>query len=241
MNLRTSAEGLVKGSNINMLLRLFTALILASIIFLVLYLQNSWIFASLIFLVCLTAYYEWISNKFKNKLFGLFLIFNFGFWSIFMIFGWMAYFDDGSNEDGLSYFFYGFIIFITAIFDIFAYIIGSTFGKTYIAREISPNKTLEGLIGGLFPLILIGIFIGEESSLYNISGGWTWNEIGYILFFITVGLSAFAGDLLISYFKRQSGIKDTGTVLPGHGGVLDRIDSHLITTPLAIIIFFFFF
>ena len=238
MNLKTSAEGLVKGSNINMLLRLFTALILASIIFLVLYLQNSWIFASLIFLVCLTAYYEWISNKFKNKLFGLFLIFNFGFWSIFMIFGWEAYFDNNPNSAPvlMAYFLYGIIIFITAIFDIFAYIIGSNFGKTYIAREISPNKTLEGLIGGLFPLILIGILMVLSLTPMTIL-----LAIATILFFILIGLSAFAGDLLISYFKRQSGIKDTGTVLPGHGGVLDRIDSHLITTPLAIIIFFFFF
>ena len=80
-----------------MLLRLLTALIITSAILLVLYLQNSWIFASVILFICLAAYYEWISNKFKNKLFGFFLIFNFGFWSIFMIFGWEVYFDNNLN------------------------------------------------------------------------------------------------------------------------------------------------
>tara|TARA_B100001250_G_C19799150_1_gene790137 strand:- start:738 stop:1454 length:717 start_codon:yes stop_codon:yes gene_type:complete len=236
MTLKRSAEGLVKGPKIKMLLRLFTALILTSIIFLVLYFQNSWIFASVIFLVCLTAYYEWISNKFKKKLFGFFLIFNFGFWSIFLIFGWEAYFGNNLNSPPvlMAYFLFGIIIFITAIFDIFAYIIGSNFGKTFIVREISPNKTLEGLIGGLFPLISIGILM-----VLSLTPMPFLLAIAIILFFILVGLSAFAGDLLISYFKRQSGIKDTGTILPGHGGVLDRIDSHLIATPFWIIILFF--
>ena len=223
---------MVKGSKIKMLLRLLTALIITSVILLVIYLQNSWVFTSVILFICLAAYYEWISNKFKNKLFGFFLIFNFGFWSIFMIFGWEVYFDNNLNSYPVltAYFLYGFIIFNTAIFDIFAYIIGSNFGKTYIVKEISPNKTLEGLIGGLFPLISIGILMGLSLSPKNY-----W----IILFFILAGFSSFVGDLLISYFKRQSGVKDTGTILPGHGGVLDRIDSHLITTPLLIIILFF--
>jgi len=215
-----------------MIKRLLTSFFLSAIILLIIFSYNIWIFSVSILSICLLSFYEWIKNDFKNNYFGFLLIFNFGFWSIFMIFGWEVYFDNNLNSYPVltAYFLYGFIIFNTAIFDIFAYIIGSNFGKTYIVKEISPNKTLEGLIGGLFPLILIGILMGLSLSPKNY-----W----IILFFILAGFSSFVGDLLISYFKRQSGVKDTGTILPGHGGVLDRIDSHLITTPLLIIILFF--
>ena len=103
------------------------------------------------------------------------------------------------------------------------------FGKTYIVKKISPNKTLEGLVGGLLSSIILGSLIGLSLVPKNY-----W----IIVIFILGGLSAFFGDLLISFFKRQTGVKDTGTILPGHGGILDRIDSHLLATPLLIIILF---
>ena len=96
-------------------------------------------------------------------------------------------------------------------------------------EKISPNKTLEGLIGGLLASLFFSIF------LIYIAEAHYW--IGVYL--LLGGLFAFFGDLLISYFKRKSGIKDTGSILPGHGGVLDRIDSHLIATPLLIILVLF--
>ena len=223
---------MVRGFKIEMLLRLLTALTITAVIVMVLYLQNSWLFALVILLVCLSGYYEWISNRFKYPLYGFLLIFNFGFWSIFLIFR------GAGGDELMAYFLYGAIIFSTALFDTFAFIIGSNFGKTYIVKNISPNKTLEGLIGGLLPLILIGIFLIEYQS--KLSGVLGTKDYWIILYFVLIGLFAFIGDLLISYFKRQSGIKDTGTILPGHGGVLDRIDSHLIATPLLIILFFIF-
>ena len=113
----------------------------------------------------------------------------------------------------------------TAIFDTFAYVIGSKFGANFIVKKISPNKTLEGLIGGMIGSIIFGLMIGH---LF---------EINFLaLIFALGGFLAFIGDLLISYFKRQSGVKDTGSILPGHGGILDRIDSHLIATPVLILL-----
>ena len=227
MLLKRQIEDLEKGLKTSMLSRLLTALSLISLILVVLYLQSAWLFSILICFVCMLALYEWIANNFKNKLFGFFLIFNFGFWSIFFILGWELYFDKVLIWN--YYLLYGIIILNTALFDTFAYIIGSNFGKTYIVKKISPNKTLEGLVGGLFSSIILGSLIGLSLVPKNY-----W----IIVIFILGGLSAFLGDLLISFFKRQTGVKDTGTILPGHGGILDRIDSHLLATPLLIIILF---
>ena len=204
--------------------RIITGIALMISLVVVLAIQNFWLFSSIICSICFYAQYEWIKNKFKYNFFGLLLIFNFGFWSIFlMLFGELS-----DNYDGLtSFLLYGIIIFNTALFDTFAFIIGSKFGRTYIVKKISPNKTLEGLIGGLIATLFFGIF----SSIIV--------EVNYwiVIYFTLGGFFAFFGDLVISYFKRLSEIKDTGTILPGHGGVLDRIDSHLLATPILIIIF----
>ena len=230
MLLKRQIEDLEKGLKTSMLSRLLTALSLISLILVVLYLQSAWLFTILICFVCILALYEWIANNFKNKLFGCFLIFNFGFWAFFLILGWESYFDDDIRSTlVMSIFLYGIIILNTALFDTFAYIIGSNFGKTYIVKKISQNKTLEGLVGGLLSSIILGSLIGLSLVPKNY-----W----IIVIFILGGLSAFFGDLLISFFKRQTGVKDTGTILPGHGGILDRIDSHLLATPLLIIILF---
>ena len=112
----------------------------------------------------------------------------------------------------------------TAIFDTFAYIVGSNFGRTKIAKEISPNKTYEGLIAGIISSVIYGYLVCIFLNL----------DLLIIPCFVIGCLFAFLGDLLISYFKRRSGIKDTGSLLPGHGGVLDRLDSHLLATPLLL-------
>ena len=119
------------------------------------------------------------------------------------------------------------VIFNTAIFDSFAYVIGSNFGKNKIAINISPNKTYEGLVGGLI-----------VSVLYSYSLCIFLNLDFIVIIFLFLGcFFAFFGDLFISYYKRKSGIKDTGHFLPGHGGILDRLDSHLIATPLILLLF----
>ena len=197
-----------------MIKRLLTSFFLSAIILLIIFSYNIWIFSISILSICLLSFYEWIKNDFKNNYFGFLLIFNFGFWSIFY-----------AVIDNLSFVFYALIILNTALFDSFAYLVGSNFGKTYIAKGISPNKTLEGFIGGLIASVLLGCFAGYIIDMYML-----------IIIFVIGSIFAFIGDLLISYFKRQSGVKDTGTILPGHGGVLDRVDSHLLATPILIII-----
>jgi len=197
----------------SMITRLATSLFLILIIFFIIYSRNIWIFSLAISLVCLLGMFEWVTNKFKNLFLGFFIIFNFGLCSILYVL---------LNEN--VYVLYGLIIINTAIFDTFAYVVGSKFGANFIVKKISPNKTLEGLVGGVIGSAIFGLMLGH---LY---------EINFIaLIFVLGAFLAFMGDLFISYFKRQSGVKDTGSILPGHGGILDRIDSHLIATPILIL------
>ena len=193
--------------------RIITSLFLITLISLIILSSNIWIFASSIFLICSLGLYEWIKNSFSMIFVGLAIILNFGFWSIYFV-----------SIDESNYVLFGLIIFNTAIFDTFAYVIGSKIGKRFIVKKISPKKTLEGLIGGLFATLVFGMLI--ESMLFH----------DLLNIFIIGGFFAFIGDLFISYFKRKSGVKDTGNILPGHGGVLDRIDSHLFATPVLIYI-----
>ena len=108
-------------------------------------------------------------------------------------------------------------IFSTVLTDVLAYFIGSKYGKIKIFGSISPNKTLEGALGGFFLTVLIigTILFRHISSSYEI--------IAYL------SISAVLGDLIESLFKRQLQIKDFSNFLPGHGGILDRVDSSLFT------------
>ena len=198
----------------SILTRLATSLLLVLIIFLIIYLKNIWIFSLAISFVCILGIFEWITNRFENIFLGFLVIFNFGLCSILFV---------SVNKN--VYFLYGLIIMNTAIFDTFAYLVGSKFGSNFIVKKISPNKTLEGLIGGMLGSIVFGITLGHILDINFLA-----------LIFILGAFLAFMGDLLISYFKRQSGVKDTGSILPGHGGILDRIDSHLIATPVLILL-----
>lgn len=109
--------------------------------------------------------------------------------------------------------------------DTFAYFVGRSLGKRNIVPTISPNKTLEGFIGGFIGCILTG-WIGSFSLGLPVNFG---VGIGVI-----VGILAPLGDLFESKLKREANRKDSGTLLPGHGGVLDRFDSLLFAAPLVL-------
>lgn len=133
------------------------------------------------------------------------------------------YFLMEARTAGIVYIFYSlFIIWAT---DSGAYFIGKAMGKKKLWPEISPNKTVEGSLGGVICAVVVAIFFGIFSefnaSLITIMG-------------ITVILSVFGqiGDLVQSAYKRHFGVKDSGNILPGHGGILDRFDSLLFVLPL---------
>ncbi len=109
-------------------------------------------------------------------------------------------------------------------YDIFGFFVGSQFGKTRLAPHISPNKTVEGLIGGMTGSIIVAVLIVKQIH--------PWGGLGDAFALgITVAIMAPLGDLAESMLKRDLGIKDFGTLLPGHGGVLDRFDAILFCLP----------
>ncbi len=116
--------------------------------------------------------------------------------------------------------------------DTFAYFIGSLQGKHPLIPEISPHKTIEGSIGGTLGCIM-GIAL--YAVILDLFFDKTPNYLAFILYAFLAAVFAQLGDLAMSAIKRQFGIKDYGTIMPGHGGVLDRFDSVLFTAPLALL------
>ena len=215
-----------KEYNKNLIKRAFTALAIVAPIVLITYLQNFFFFFLISTLVCALAYYEWLKNKFRHPIFwGFNLIFGYFWLLINLIIGDILF--SSSIELPLSaYSIFLIVILNTSIFDTFAYVTGSNIGKHFITPNISPNKTWEGLVGGLIGSAALGFII---SNMFN-------SSLLLILIFILGGILAFIGDLIISFHKRENNIKDTGTLLPGHGGALDRLDSHLLATPIILIL-----
>lgn len=107
--------------------------------------------------------------------------------------------------------------------DCFAYIIGRQFGKRKLFERISPNKTWEGAIGGILFTIILGYIFGAFVN--------KGEELFWIVSALIIAPCSIYGDLLESLFKRSLNIKDSGTILPGHGGILDRFDAALFTIP----------
>ncbi|WP_198304186.1 phosphatidate cytidylyltransferase [Arcobacter vandammei] len=108
------------------------------------------------------------------------------------------------------------LLVIVAATDTGAYFAGKAFGKTPFS-ETSPNKTLEGVVGGM----VLAIILGTLTSINEIG------ILGAVIVSAVVSLASVFGDLYESYLKREAGVKDSGNILPGHGGVLDRIDGYL--------------
>ncbi len=115
------------------------------------------------------------------------------------------------------------IIFLTWVSDSFAYLVGSFFGKHKLIEHISAKKTIEGFLGGFVFTIIFGYVL---SLLFPVL---QWNE--WIVVSFIVAVFGVLGDLVESMFKRECNIKDSGAIMPGHGGILDRLDSIIFSTP----------
>jgi len=119
-----------------------------------------------------------------------------------------------------------YLVMLSIMADTAAYFSGKAFGRNKLAPELSPGKTREGLLGGLVGVTLLALL-----------AGWYFGQsvmaiVYFVLLSLVAALVSVVGDLFISMIKRESGAKDSGQLLPGHGGILDRIDSHMATAPV---------
>ncbi len=116
--------------------------------------------------------------------------------------------------------------------DTFAYIVGKSVGKHKLLERVSPKKTIEGFVGGLLFAIIAGVLISkyfiQASPSYSQKSMFIWVAIAII-----VGFFGTVGDLIESKFKRIAGVKDSGKIMPGHGGILDRLDSVIFVAPIV--------
>ena len=122
-----------------------------------------------------------------------------------------------------------FILLVCVTTDIGGYVFGKLIGGKKLTK-ISPNKTYSGVLGSfVFSIIFGSLYIFYLKISLNF-------EINYFIVIIVVSLTSQIGDLIISLFKRKAKIKDTGSILPGHGGILDRIDGILLALPIGLLL-----
>ena len=153
--------------------------------------------------------------SFQNNFLGAFVVMGFMYGLIYLI----LY---SESSDINKYFLLFVILFNTILADVGAYLVGSIVGKTPLLQEISPNKTIEGFVGGVgFALIFLSVIY-----FYN------FISLDLIIASLLSLPFAFIGDYFESQLKRDKSIKDSGSLIPGHGGIWDRLDSHIAVVPI---------
>ncbi|TCO38168.1 phosphatidate cytidylyltransferase [Dokdonella fugitiva] len=126
-----------------------------------------------------------------------------------------------------------FVVLLTELNDVLQYIWGRTLGRRKVMESVSPKKTVEGLVGGALTTTLVAFLLAPVLTPLT--------RPDSIAIGLMIGFGGFLGDVTISAVKRDIGVKDTGTMIPGHGGILDRIDSLLFTAPLFFHFMAFFY
>ncbi len=209
-------------------LRILTSLALLFLIFLSL--KNSSILLITLLLlnfISINEFYLIFKNIFKKKIFLTFvsICFSVIYLSLFSIVVWLYL----SSTDQIKIISLIFLILICVLTDIGGFIFGKLIGGKKLTK-ISPNKTYSGMIGSL----LFSLFFGF--LYYYFQKNILILNINVFIVILIVSLISQFGDLVISFLKRKAKMKDTGSILPGHGGILDRIDGILLAIPLGIVL-----
>ena len=210
-----------------LLKRSISSLFLMSLVFLSA-LINDYIFLSILFIVVILSWIEWVKFIEKIRFKKLYRIIHIILFLIYLLVAFIVCF----NVFVIDKYFFLTILMICVFSDVGGYVFGKTFGGKKLTK-ISPNKTISGSIGS-FILSYVGFFV-----IYLYFGDLLFvrlqiEALVFIPFFIS--LICQLGDLFISYFKRRAKIKNTGNLIPGHGGLLDRIDGSIFALPIGFII-----
>ena len=207
--------------------RVISSLILISLSFFFI-IKGSFLFNFFLIICFAITLYEWyMMSKKKNYHFIGYPFLVFSFYSAFSL---------RNNFDDESLWVFSFIILICISTDIGGYLFGKILKGPKLTK-LSPNKTYSGMMGGYFFSFLVIYFYMEYSEfLFNQITKWTPQAFIYIILISSISQ---IGDITISYFKRLSKIKDTGKIIPGHGGILDRIDGIIFAIPFSYIMFTF--
>ena len=203
--------------------RLISSIILILITLLVVF-EGKTFFYIFLFIAFLISSYEWLKmiKRVDIKILGVLFLF-FSFYS--------AFFFRNQNLEGFLL-----IILICISTDIGGYIFGNLFKGPKLSK-ISPNKTQSGMIGSfVVSLIASSIFVLQYSNDIYIDQNLIENDLKFIILILSISSVSQIGDLIISYFKRSSKIKNTGNIIPGHGGLLDRIDGMIFVFPFVYLV-----
>ena len=207
--------------------RIISSLFLMCLVFLCA-LINDYIFLSILFIVLILSWIEWIKIIEKIKIRKLYRIIHIIFFFIYLLLVFIICF----NVFVIDKYFFLTILMICVFSDVGGYLFGKTFGGKKLTK-ISPKKTISGSIGS-FVLSYVGFFVIYIYFSDLLFVRLQIEVLVFIPFFIS--LICQLGDLLISYYKRKAKIKNTGNLIPGHGGLLDRIDGSIFALPIGFII-----
>ena len=213
-----------------LLKRSISSLFLMSLIFLSA-LINDYIFLSILFITVIFSWIEWIKIIEKTRFKKIYRIIHILLFLVYLLMAFIVCF----NVFVIDKFFFLSILMICIFSDIGGYVFGKTFGGKKLTK-ISPNKTISGSLGS-FILSYIGFFVIYLYFSDLLFVRLQVEALVFIPFFIS--LICQLGDLFISYLKRKANVKNTGSILPGHGGMLDRIDGIIFAVPLGFFIWNF--
>ena len=210
--------------------RLISSILMVPAIIFIVFL-GSYYFISFLYLCFAISVYEWI-KMYNSKAYlvpGVFLQM-LSFYSAYKV-RYTSY-----NEfDGASLFL--FVLFICVLTDLGGYFFGKILKGPKLTK-ISPKKTISGFVGGfLLPLLIYYVLTKVEFLTFN-NQNLIENFLSLIFFIITISFISQIGDITVSYFKRVSGIKNSGNIIPGHGGILDRIDGMIFVFLISYFLYF---